>query len=254
MPFYSSKEIKNALNNKEHILDTAKVADILHNKNYDAIMSRLSPEARKAAAYELLTKGRYNPTKGTNLTPKELATRFEGLDKDSRAVISKYLPEIEKYFGNLKEANNLKNKVSKRIELLAKNKEALEKIGTKAKESEMALQEALKAKFGKYKGKTTGLVETLKNAHPMHVTGIAAALYALNRLHPTALLAEGAIPAIYAARGLNKLLTNPELIKAYMEKRPMHHQPMELELTTGNKAKNMLPYLMNQRTDNGNKQ
>ncbi len=268
LPFYKSKEIRSTTNNAPYVPNKSSVASILHDKNFDAIMMRMSQDGRNAAIYELLTGGKYSTKQGASLTPKQIGDNYQKLSSSERDVIAKYAPQLDDYFGNLKSTHGEQMQAEKGLTQLQKQQQALIKqinsANTKAEanisahESSLedttkkqaalqeALQKALAARFGKYEPKNKSVFSAVKNISPLNSAGLGALLFSLHGLHPTTLIAEALGAARLPAKWANEVLTNPELIRAFVQKRAMEHKPMELELTKGRRAARIAPYLMQQ--------
>jgi hypothetical protein len=269
LPFYKSKEIRSITNNSSYVPNKNSVADILHDKNFDAIMKRMSQDGRNAAIYELLTGGKYSTKQGASLTPKQIGSNYQKLSSSERDVIAKYAPQLDDYFGNLKSTHGEQVQTEKGLTQLQKQQQALikqinsantkaeanisahesslEDITKKQKVSQEALQKALATRFGKYEPKNKSIFSAVKNISPLNSAGLGAALFALHGLHPATLIAEALGAARLPAKWANEALTNPELIRAFVQKRAMEHKPMELELTKARRAARIAPYLMPQQ-------
>ena len=255
LPFYEKKEIRKITNNKQYIPNKLNVSKILRNKNFDAIMKRLSPEARKATLYELLTEGKYSTKHGASLTSKELGKNFQALDSSERDVLRRYLPEMIDYFEDLQSGNltqkemqsnlselqkshenliNALNKKEGKIEKQTeKHKIGLEQTEEQRKSANKILKETIEKRYGKRTSKSGTILDTVNNFKPLHTGALSALLFALHGAHPLKLIAEVAGALKYPAKWTNQALTNPELIEHFIKgtkSNSVRHSPMELEL------------------------
>lgn len=206
LPFFSDKTIRDShLNNNVPVGDALGKA--LHNPNNAAVLNKLNPAAKDAAAFQMLAKGRGKSSSGNPIiSANKLSLNYSSLADEFRTQLASHKPELDSSLQTLADS-------------IAKHKE-LQKIGTKlgsqlisnAKErfSEInSLQDALKKqrnlKFGTQKegGAQEGL---LKSATKLGVAGLLA----------KALGGAAAIAPVLGKKATN-LLTDKKLIEAYMQ-------------------------------------
>ncbi len=203
------------------------------------ILGNMSQQARDATLYELITRGKYGNS-GHGLNPKEIANSFHThLKSNVRESIENTNPEVSHYLENLKPMLDENSQISSNLEDLNKNKEKLEKETqgniaegekqrTKAeegkqkteqeqKQSNISFAKELTERFGLPKAKTTGIYENFKKLFsPLSTISIGTAALTLHSLG-AAKMAEILGVSIPIAKKINELLTDPNLLKHYVE-------------------------------------
>lgn len=242
LPFYKNREIKKLASDRtHHLTDTSRVSlsNALHQPNMENILNKLSPSAKNASIYELITRGKYG-REGHGLTPEEISKSFKThLKSNTRESIANTNPQMSHYLENLDSMINENKKLNVELEDLTKNKERLTKETNKStikeesnqeksqkelddtarmeKESNERFQKLMNERFGIPKSKSTGVWKDIKKLfNPLNAASLGAAAFTFHALSPTK-MAEALGITIPLAKKLNKMLTDPKLLKHYYE-------------------------------------
>lgn len=232
LPWYSNKEVRKSVTDRNYRPDSQKFARAIHGDNAQTILQNLSPEARKAAIFELISRNSQTPNRQTTLTSEEIGNRYRTqLDPKVKQALTDIDPNLNDYFESLSGRNQEARETGQRLNRLDTERRHLEnriesmtgratKSRTKAeegqtkteenrKEANTKLQEAMKERFGKPKVRTKSIFAALKNFSPLNAAGLGTALYAMGHLNPTR-LAEMFGGSVIPAKGINKILTELE--------------------------------------------
>lgn len=248
LPYYKNKEIKKLVTDiGHHLSDTSRVtlSNTLHQPNMQAILSKMSPEAKNAALYELITRGKYGK-QGHDLTPKEIASAFRThLKSNVRDVISQSNPQMANYLENLNPMLNKNEQLESEINTMKKQHEQLSKeanrnitkheaqsekaetgkktIEQKLKESDERFANLMKERFGVPKVKSKSIFAAIKQFSPLNAAGLGTAIYALGHVTvPHILEVVGA--SVLPFKLTNRILTEienskPKLLTHFVEGR-----------------------------------
>lgn len=106
LPFYESGIIRDTLEHKERPLPTS-VKSFVNELNAFSrkVIDKLSPEARRAIAFEVITRGKGDSSMQANRSGVSMAKEFTNLSKDAKEVVRKFDPAL---FKRLQEASKLK--------------------------------------------------------------------------------------------------------------------------------------------------
>lgn len=224
LPYYQNPEIRKTVLNKNYEPDTGKVSKALYSPNQAAILQHLSPDAQNAALFHLITKGK--ATKESRFTPEQIGKSYESIPGQSKEVLAQMNPDMDKYLRSISEtAQGIKDKenmykslnreYSLNSKILNQKEKSASTISTAQQKIDKANQDYndfIKSTLPKLGLKRESVVANIAKSFPALKAGLLGyAAYA----HPSV-----AIPAIgvgsAAARPLNKVLTDPNLITNYI--------------------------------------
>lgn len=241
VPFWQNSVIQKAVEH-DFIPQQGKLSAALHDPNNHGILSQLPQNIQNASLYQLLTKGKGTSAGLSNLAPDEIAKAYQGLPVDAKTAISQYNPQIDQYFEGLPQALQHSQEFDTAKTQLSDLLKEAEKHFEGSKKSLTGLQDQLKAaqtkRFGTKQedaGKAGKAAALLKGG----------ALLGSAYLMPKALL--GAAAGIPLTRYAGNLLSNPELIKAYLSGGSL---PMA-QSTLAPAARRALPYVLTPSIVNG---
>lgn len=212
IPFYSNPDIRKSVTS-DYVSPGAKLTKALHDPNYQSILMQLPKEHQDAALFQLMTGGKGTSEGFSRMSPQDIANSYSNFNVDTAKAVKQYNPEANAYFEDLpnkisqrEQLNNMQQALSKQSDQLKKQQQKnINNLQTK-------LSDLKSQKYGQT-GEHTPLGAKLLAAGKGLGIG-AGALYGLGN---PALLA-GAIPSAAVGRTIAKALTNPELIKAYINR------------------------------------
>lgn len=224
LPYYQNPEIRKTVLNKGYEPDTGKISKALYSPNQAAILQHLPTDAQNAVLFHLITKGK--ATKESRFTPEQIGKSYESISGQSKEILAQMNPDMDRYLRSISEtAQGIKDKenmykslnreYSLNSKLLNQKEKSTSAITTAQQKIDKASQDYndfIKSTLPKLELKRESVVANIAKSFPALKAGLLGyAAYA----HPSV-----AIPAIgigsAAARPLNKVLTDQNLIASYI--------------------------------------
>lgn len=222
--FWNTPEMRRIVGKKttkgDYVASADKLAKELHNPNNAAVLERLPSSAQKAASHLVITGGK-GATRHTRMTPDQIAKRVNSMTGEQHAVINQHTPGLGVYLSSLpdnisKSASLAKAKIDlakqiDRIKLPNANRleRQLGNVGKRVAELDNLRNEKIQGK-----NLRSPMQRYVRNA--LGGAAGSAMIPALSHvMGPVAgLIGAGSL----TARGIEKLLSNPEMIDKYIAK------------------------------------
>lgn len=136
IPWSKHPETRKIIRNKNYKPDTASFSKAIHNPNLKAVYNSLPKSVRNAAAYEILVKNAQKAgTQGHYLTTKEVMTSYmKGMDQKAKNALAENNPEVHAHLESLPEVSNA----------ITEHTIAIKELDAERKSIESAIQDKLR--------------------------------------------------------------------------------------------------------------
>lgn len=227
IPFWKSNVIRKSVEDPSYIPKPEILSKELHDQNNLSIMNKLKPDIKNASLYHMITKGKGSSSGMANMSPSDIAKSYNRIKSEEKNVISSYTPDLDKYFESLSGHLSNVKKLSGQESALTKNMSNIDKSNSSQANllnQKLEQQSKLRADNSERLNK---LLEDMRakrlsnsNYHTPIPNSISAGLGgALGSGLLKAGLGKAALlfpPSVLLGRSTANLLTNPDLIKAYI--------------------------------------
>lgn len=221
VPYWQNSTIRKAAEDKDFIPKTDTLAKALHDPNHHGILAELPNNAKNAALYQLLTKGKGSAEGFSNMTPEQVAAAYQGIPVDAKRAIAGYNPFANTRLEELPQKLEMHKRLNKQANDLRKDIEIRQKAQEKAEkqlETELGKQEKIieqeEGRAEKAKNTKFGLNTPTSNFRSFGLDALKAAAAGGLALHSPLLTAA----TLGLANRAEKALTDPALIRAYINR------------------------------------
>jgi len=203
VPYWQDSIIRKTATNKDYTPDADKLSAALHKTNNHDVLRQQSDAAKKAYAFEILTKGNYDVDNSSSMLAEQIAKNYGSTKSHVRKAMNEYIPEAVTYLKSLPKAINQNKLIDKRIDSLSKQQSEILKQSEALKGMQKALEDARVKQLSLKK----------EGSSPINLGSIPKSLMSLlARTSGLGGMATGALP-----KSLVDLLTSEQLRKAYFE-------------------------------------
>lgn len=235
IPFYSDPHIAKASQFGE-IFHKGELAGALHDINNQAVLKKLSPETKRAAAFQFFTGGTGTTSGETVLTTRNIMDKNKSLSVQQKRLMQEYAPKEVDYLENLpnvvkshkrisetqskleKEEANLNSqldRVLKQHDAAEQTRISKEQKAERSAPPSRAKIEKIKERMNELENKRLGVPKEKSGTEESLLKSLPSGLGAVL----AAMLGKGSalLGTPLAAKNLTEILSNPDLIQAFIK-------------------------------------
>lgn len=208
VPFWNDSEIRNTVQDKNYMPQGMRLTNALHDQNNLAVLNKLPTEAKNAALYQLITRGKGTSSGISNMDAKDVASRYSSTPSETKSVINSYNPKANDYFEALSQYLSP-----------TKSKDALtDKLSDLKDQTKQPLPQNEADKLvSKYQDQMEDLKSSMKEIKGGSLSNLpGSALRGGIGAELTRMLGLSALPLAVTGRITAKALSNPNIIRSYI--------------------------------------